>query len=108
MTADEVNEEHVRALACSSCPRALDLKEISGAATDDAVLMKVRNELDGSWQDFLINANDWTTTEKDKLPKFWRIHNELSATQDGLILRGHELVILLSLQQRAAMLVYGG
>ncbi|KAJ1204665.1 hypothetical protein NDU88_000105 [Pleurodeles waltl] len=42
MTADEVVEEYVRVLVLSACPRAINLKEISDAAPDVAVLAKVR------------------------------------------------------------------
>ncbi|KAJ1205498.1 hypothetical protein NDU88_000932 [Pleurodeles waltl] len=43
----EETEEHVRALASSSCPKTLNINELSDTTAEDAVLARVKQALDG-------------------------------------------------------------
>ncbi|KAJ1152127.1 hypothetical protein NDU88_004904 [Pleurodeles waltl] len=91
---EAATEAHVHALAQRSCPKTLSTKEISEAILEDAVLLRMKQALEGgSWNQFLRNTDQWTPAERERLTKLWRVRNELSSTADGLLFRGHRLEV---------------
>ena len=82
---DNVGEEYISFLTRTAVPKSMTQDEVREATQQDRQLQQVM---------IAIQTGKW-----DSLPEYARFRDELSV-HDGLVLRGHRLVIPTSLQQR--------
>lgn len=106
---DEDTEVFVNMISQWSCPRALSLEEIKEHTGTDAALKRVTDAiLRGTWEDFLHHTQQWNEQDRSRLEKLWRVRNELSTSESGIILRGSRIVIPHNLQERATLPAHEG
>jgi hypothetical protein len=86
---DRMAEEYVNFIERHTAPRAMPLDEIATATRADKTLSTLVT---------CLRTNTWST---DILTSFKHIKDELTVTNNGIILRGHRIVIPQALQQRA-------
>ena len=92
-----------------ACPKALSVKEIGEARKQDPNLHRVREALPlRQWKSFLEGAKILPSTDQSVRNQLWRVQEELSMNEDGLILRGRKIVIPQSLWDRAVDLAHQG
>ena len=86
---DRMAEEYVNFIERHTAPRAMPLDEIATATCTDKTLSTLVT---------CLRTNKWST---DILTSFKHIKDELTVTNNGIILRGHRIVLSQALQQRA-------
>ena len=86
---DRMAEEYVNFIERHTAPRAMPLDEIATATRTDKTLSTLVT---------CLRTNKWST---DILTSFKHIKDELTVTNNGIILRGHRIVLPQALQQRA-------
>ncbi|CAB4022058.1 PREDICTED: uncharacterized protein K02A2.6-like [Paramuricea clavata] len=86
---DRMAEEYVNFIERHTAPRAMPLDEIATATRADKTLSTLVT---------CLRTNKWST---EILTSFKHIKDELTVTNNGIILRGHRIVIPQALQQRA-------
>lgn len=80
----------------SAIPPAMTLEEIADATSNDKELRELRKSL---------TSESGNTKERHQFENVW---NELSVTREGVILRGHRILIPKNLQARVVELANGG
>ena len=86
---DRMAEEYVNFIEQHTVPRAMTLDEIATATKTDKTLTALET---------CLRTNTWPT---DFPLSFKHIKDELTVTANGILLRGHRIVIPRALQQRA-------
>jgi hypothetical protein len=92
---EDIAERYVNFIASSKIPRALNKCELIEATQNDEELTQVKNMITNK------HFDDVSTI-------FKRIKDELSITQDGLVLRGNNIVIPRELQSRIIDIAHAG
>jgi hypothetical protein len=92
---EEIAERYVNFVATSKIPRALDKAELIEATQNDSELDQIKNMLRNKPYQ-IINSN------------YERLKHELSITQDGILMRGNNIVIPKELQKRVIEIAHTG
>ena len=96
----EVAEEFLNYVVQSSSVKACTLSEMKEHTEKDPLLQSVMHCMKyGSWKYF---------QENEDLKLFESIANELCISNDGILLRGHRIVIPASLRRRVVMAAHEG
>ena len=81
----KVTEEYINFVCESSCPKALSVEDIRKATQEDALLQNVM---------LCIVSGQWHKYRQcEEMAIFQKVAPELSVTEQGVILRGHRIVI---------------
>jgi len=86
---EKYTEEYISFITHTSVPKAMTVEEIVSATNNDRTLQCVRAA---------IRAGTW---DLPALKRFRHVKDELTVGAQNLVLRGHRIVIPVSLQQRA-------
>lgn len=98
----KVTEDYVNYVCQSSCPKAVSVAEVLQATRDDAMLANVIDCVSAStsqWYKYK-NCEEMTAYEK--------VANELSVTEQGIVMRAHRIVIPTCLRQRIVDIAHEG
>jgi hypothetical protein len=106
---ERISEQYINFISAQAIPRAMSRKEILEAMEKDHTMVAVRE---------LIKSDRWYQTdnpmvwdkkvEMESLKMYRRLSNELSLTEDGLILKGTRICIPESLQKKVIALAHEG
>ena len=92
-------EEYVHFVAHSAVPKAMSIDDIRAAASNDSIYQIVLKA---------IHDNQWPLHRDDELSAYYRIRNELTVTDDDVILRGRRIIIPSSLRDHVINLAHEG
>ena len=112
MSEEEIDagaEDFIKMVSAQACPVALTAREIGEATALDPSLQRVQEALPmRKWTRFLEGVKGLTAVEQATRNQIWRVKDELSASGDGLVLRGRKIVLPYSLWDRAVELAHQG
>ena len=91
------NERYINFVARSSLPPAVTIEEVAQATNEDQELRQLRK--------LLINGARYPSKE---LKNYKQIYNELSVTREGVVLRGHRILMPKALRARVVELAHAG
>ena len=90
---EAMTEEYVNYLTQSSTPKAITVDEIIAATSEDTAIQLCCNALQtGRWHDNLMYAKTQTDVY-DELQSLFRVREELTVSQSGILLRDTRIVI---------------
>ena len=93
-------EDYVNYLAVHAVPKAMTMSELQEATKADPTLCDLMT---------VIQSRKWQETQSEEIKQFARIKEELTVNaESNLILRGSQIVIPASLQQRAIDIAHEG
>jgi RNase H-like domain found in reverse transcriptase len=91
-------DDYVNFIASNAVPKSITLEEIRSAALLDPIQQQIITAIgEDNWHQAQTNSD---------LKPYYRIRNELSVTNDGIILRGTRIVMPLSLQLRTLQIAH--
>lgn len=102
-------ELFVNLVSNGSCPKTMTLEDIGRASREDPVLSRVKEALSNNgWARFLEGAHAIRPEVAHARQELWKIRNELSVGAEGVVLRGHLIVIPDALQKHTLDLAHIG
>lgn len=99
---EDTTERHVYFVSNHAIPKSMTRDEIVDATKKDIVLGELRRMIRGK------TAKDPTELSKGIAAEFGRVFEELSFTDDGLIMRGDRLILPETLHMRALKIAHEG
>ena len=92
-----VADEYVNFVAHHAVPKAMTLEEVAQSTLIDNVLQAVTQSIQtDKWNDDLLVA------------PFYNVRNELTVTIEGVVLRGHRIVMPETLRDRTLAIAHQG
>ena len=91
-------EEYINFVQSHAKPIALSLEEIKKATQTDAILQTVINH----------HRSNTMYKIKNSHKSFWNRRNEISVTEDGILLKEHRIIVPQSLRDRVIQLAHQG
>ena len=95
-------EEYINLITHSAIPNALSLAEVAEATKNDPTLQKVI---------VVVRSNNWKSLAKDDdcdVKKYLQLKNELTVSNDDIILKNNKIVLPNSLRKQAIDLAHVG
>jgi hypothetical protein len=103
----DIAEQYVNWVAESSIPTAMKWEEVKTATVSDKTLPTVMELVrTGRW--FETKTLDDQAIDRDELQSFKNVKDELTCHPEGILLRGDQVVLPLSLRERAVALAHEG
>ena len=104
-----VAEEYVDFIAAESIPKAMTATEVIDATSMDPTLSAVKDLLlTGRWYMMETKYAQDPSINFEALQSYCRVGNEITVTQDGLLMKGQKIVIPNKLQQQVVDLAHEG
>ncbi|XP_069481476.1 otogelin [Ambystoma mexicanum] len=93
-TCGEEADSYVRLVVEAATPNAMSLEELEAAAAEDECFRILKDTMhNGSWNSILGAVSGRTPEAKTALEQLWKVKEELSFSDSGLLLRGDRIVI---------------
>nr|XP_039266337.1 uncharacterized protein K02A2.6-like [Styela clava] len=96
----KIAEEFLNYVCESACPKAITLKEIEEETFNDPMMQNVKKCIvSGKWQDY---------RNCEEMRNFESLSSELSITEQGIILRGHRIVVPVKMRKQMVSIAHEG
>ena len=100
-----IAEEYINFLADNKLPFAMTKEEVLEATENDTTLQKVKEMIVfDKWHE--IEQNNDKVIDTNELKILRRQKSKLSATKDGIVLRGHQILLLTKLRKKAIVIAH--
>lgn len=104
-----VAEEYVNFTASHAIPKAMTASEVVDATKVDATLSAVKDLLlTGQWAMMKTKYSADPSVDYEALQAYSKVGNELTVTEEGLVVKGHKIAIPEQLQSHVIQLAHEG
>ena len=98
----QITEHYVNYVVSSACPKAISQTEVIKATKDDPTLNNVIECITS------ISPKWYKFKQSEEMKIFEQVSKDLSVTSDGILLRGHRIVLPVSLRRHVVNLAHQG